>query len=94
MAAADDSSVFSGPNDGPPFPGEDFLVNVPKGVEFPANLRGATIVVSVEPQPDESPAPFALKPLVGEIPADAEVEPTAYNFGQNLVFPAVTTVTG
>ena len=25
-------------------------------------------MISVEPSPDDSPAPFALKPLVGEVP--------------------------
>jgi len=30
-------------------------------------LPGLTAVISVEPQPDNSAAPFALKPLVGPI---------------------------
>ena len=90
VAAADDAATFSGPNEGPPFPGEDFLVNAPEGVEFPTNLQGATIVISIEPDPDDSPAPFALKPLVGEVPADAEIAPTSYDLGQNLEFPVVS----
>ncbi len=68
VAAADDFNGFSGPNDGPNYPGEDFLVNAPDGLTFPVDLTGATVVVSVEPAPDDSPAPFALKPLVGEVP--------------------------
>ncbi len=71
-AAADDSNLFSGPGDGPNYPGEDFLTNAPEGLEFPTDLRGSTIVVSVEPADDNSPAPFALKPLVAEVGADAE----------------------
>lgn len=62
--AADDAAPYSGPFSSPPFPGEDFIVNAPSGVTFPPILRGATIVVSVEPVPDNSAAPFLLKPLV------------------------------
>jgi len=71
VAAADDAAPFSGSEAGPPFPGEDFLVNAPDGVTLPTDLAGATIVISVEPDPDDGPAPFALKPLVGQIPDDA-----------------------
>ena len=69
-AAADDAVLFSSES-GPPFPGEDFLENAPDGLTFPTDLRGATIVVSVEPYPDDSPAPFVLKPLVGQVADDA-----------------------
>ncbi len=68
VAAADDFNGFSGPNAGPNYPGEDFLVNAPEGLTFPLDLSGATVVISVEPAPDDSPAPFALKPLVGDVP--------------------------
>ncbi len=40
-----------------PFPGQDFVTP-------PMSLIGTTIVISVEPSPDNSPAPFFLKPLV------------------------------
>lgn len=60
----DDASPFSGNQPAPPFPGEDFLMNAPAGLMFPANLSGATFVISVEPFPDNSPMPFTLKPLV------------------------------
>ncbi len=57
---ADDDATnmyMQGPNATPPFPGHDFI--------DPALLvAGQTIVISVEPEPDNSPAPFALKPLV------------------------------
>ncbi|MEM7092347.1 MAG: anti-sigma factor [Actinomycetota bacterium] len=69
----DDFSGFSGPADAPPYPGEDLVANAPAGLSFPTDLSGATVVISVEPDPDDGPAPFALKPLVGEIPADVEV---------------------
>ena len=65
--AADDFDGFSGDQPGPNYPGEDFIVNAPDGLEFPTDLTNATIVISVEPDPDDSPAPFALKPLVSEV---------------------------
>lgn len=62
---------FSGAMPGPPFPGEDFLVNAPAGLTFPTDLAGGTAVISIEPEPDDSPGPFTLKPLVGGIDAMA-----------------------
>lgn len=70
---ADDAAPFSGTMMAPPFPGEDFLQNAPNGLTFPVDLSGSPIVISVEPSPDNSPAPFALKPLVGTAPAMANV---------------------
>lgn len=66
----------------PPFPGEDFLMNAPTGWTFPINLSGNKVVISVEPFPDNSPAPFLLKPLVGEVPASA-ANGTSYNMSNN-----------
>ena len=58
-SAADDDGggPAAGPDGTPPFPGQDFIAP-------PRNLIGNTIVISVEPEPDDSPAPFAIKPLV------------------------------
>lgn len=67
----DDAAPFSGTSAGPPFPGEDFLVNAPAGQTFPTDIAGGTAVISIEPFPDNDAAPFTLKPLVGEIPANA-----------------------
>ncbi len=67
----DDADPFSSTNPGPPFPGEDFLINAPSGLTFPTDLSGATIVISVEPVPDNSPSPFVLKPLVKMVDANA-----------------------
>lgn len=55
----------------PPFPGEDFIMNAPAGLTFPTDLSGGLAVISVEPMPDNSPAPFLLKPLTANIPASA-----------------------
>lgn len=43
-------------NAGPPFPGQDF-------VNPALSLIGQAAVISVEPSPDNSPAPFSMKPL-------------------------------
>lgn len=69
---ADDFNGFSGDGSGPATPGEDFIRNAPEGLEFPRSAAGATVVVSVEPAQDDSPAPFVLTPLVGELPAEVE----------------------
>ncbi len=78
----DDAAPFSSTMPGPPFPGEDFLVNAPSGITFPTDLSGATIVISVEPDPDNAPGPFLLKPLVGMVPADA-ADHTTYDMNNN-----------
>ncbi len=62
---------YSGPESGPPFPGEDFLAVAPAGVSFPADLAGQVAVISLEPSPDDGSSPFTLKPLAGNIPEDA-----------------------
>lgn len=79
----DDFNGFSGTdNPGPGYPGEDFLTNAPDGLNFPIDLSERTVVISVEPVPDNSPAPFTLKPLVGAVPANA-VDHTSYDMGNN-----------
>ncbi len=81
--AADDAAPYSGiAQSGPPVPGEDFFLNAPDGETFPLDIRGRTVVISVEPVPDDSPLPFVLKPLVGT--AGNETAPETYSFGQNL----------
>ena len=72
-AGPDDFNGFAGDDaDAPPFPGEDFIQNAPEGLEFPKNLAESTVVISIEPADDDSPAPFTLKPLLAEIPGDVE----------------------
>lgn len=80
--AADMSARYSATLPAPEFPGEDFLRNAPSGLTFPTDLSGETAVISVEPDPDNSDAPFAIKPLTGEIPSDA-VDHTLYNMSDN-----------
>lgn len=90
VAAGDNAAPFSGMMSAPPFPGEDFLTNAPAGLTFPTDLSGGTMVISIEPVPDNSPAPFLLKPLVGMAPA--MVTPgTVYPMSLNTPsFPAGT----
>lgn len=87
---AGDASSFSGTeNAGPPIPGEDFFNNTPSGFTFPLDLRGRTVVISVEPYPDNSPNPFLLKPLVG--PAGQDTAPATYDLTfSNASFPTGT----
>ncbi|OEK06389.1 anti-sigma factor [Roseivirga misakiensis] len=82
----DSGNPFSGTenNAGPPVPGEDFFNAAPAGETFPLDIRGRRIVISVEPVPDNSPAPFLLKPLLVDLATDAAVAPASHNFGQNL----------
>jgi hypothetical protein len=70
VTGSDALAPYSGSNGAPGFPGEDFLVNAPSGLTFPTDLRGKTVVISVEPSPDNSATPFTLKPLASMIPAD------------------------
>lgn len=63
-ADSDGAGPSAGPEMTPPFPGQDFI--------SPAiDLLGKTIVISVEPEPDNAATPFAIKPLID--PAVEEV---------------------
>ena len=71
-----------GAGTGPNFPGQDFLQPL-------TDLIGRTAVISIEPEPDNSPAPFALKPLV-----DAAIEDVGDHGSQNLANEAASFPTG
>jgi len=74
---ADSSALFSGPNPGPPFPGEDFLANLPAGVTPPVNLANGSSLIVLTIEPDLEGAdptgagPFSIKPLLVAVPAGA-----------------------
>jgi len=57
---SDGAGPDAGPMDAPPFPGQDF-------VDPAVDLRGHVAVISVEPEPDNSPGPFTLKPLMDRV---------------------------
>ena len=61
-ADEDGAGATAGADGSPPFPGQDFILP-------PMDLLTGAVVISVEPVPDNSPAPFAIKPLI-----DHEVE--------------------
>jgi len=86
----DDADPYSSTMGGPPFAGEDFLMNAPAGLTFPTNIAGGVAVISIEPSPDNSASPFLLKPLVGMIPSDA-ADHVTYMMDKNLgSFPSGT----
>ncbi|MBV6644093.1 MAG: anti-sigma factor [Cyclobacteriaceae bacterium] len=87
---ADDMAPFSGTNSGPSFPGEDFLNNAPMGLTFPTDIRGAMAVISIEPFPDNSSAPFTLKPLGNAIPTTLSGNPYSLNNNVAGTFPSGT----
>ncbi len=93
--AADDFNGFSGTDaTGPNYPGEDFIQDAPEGLEFPTDLTGTTVVVSIEPQDDDSPAPFAFKPLAGEVPVGTS-DHVGVELGAGPAFPTgVATIGG
>jgi hypothetical protein len=87
---ADEAAPFSGTMDAPPFPGEDFLRNAPAGLTFPTDLSGGMVVISIEPDPDDTPGPFTLKPLRAAVAASAADHQT-YNLENHAAtFPTGT----
>lgn len=96
VSTADDNAATSPykgtEGNGPAYPGEDYLIGSAAGVNFPTDLKGATVVISVEPSPDNSPAPFTLKPLAHVVPANAQ-DHTVINMGDGPVKIMSGTVT-
>lgn len=80
----DFAAPYSGSSPGPPFPGEDFIVNAPSGLSFPLDLSGQITAITVEPSPDNNPGPFSMKTLIHMIPANAEVH-TAYQMDNDAL---------
>ena len=56
-ADSDAGGPARGPDGTPPFPGQEFITPS-------VSLIGDQAVISIEPEPDNRPAPFTLKPLV------------------------------
>ena len=77
---SDGAGEHAGPDGGPAFPGQDFI--------DPALVLtdGHAAVISVEPEPDDSPAPFVLKPLV-----DMAIEDVGEGMPQAMTNNAVAT---
>jgi hypothetical protein len=73
----DGASPFSGPKAGPPFPGEDFLANLPTGVTPPVNLGDGASMIVLTLEPDiggtdpTGLGPFGVKPLAAAVASGA-----------------------
>ena len=79
------SSPYKGSiGNGPNFPGEDYVMGNAAGITFPTDLRGSTVVISIEPSPDNNTAPFTLKPLAHKVPSMA-MDHTAIAMGAGPV---------
>jgi hypothetical protein len=77
VTGPDLASPFSGPNPGPPFPGEDFVTRLPAGVIPPVDLADGRSMVVLTVEPDigghdpTGQGPFSIKPLTAAVPAGA-----------------------
>jgi hypothetical protein len=83
-ADSDAGGITAGPHATPPFPGQDFI--------NPATdlTDGFAAVISIEPEPDNSPGPFTFKPLV-DMTIDDIGEGVAQDMGNNAMsFPTAT----
>lgn len=88
MADRDGAGAAAGPDGAPPFPGQDFINPAMK-------LPGTTVVLSVEPTPDDSPKPFFIKPLAGPVGAEgAGVFQTLGNIAAQSQVSGLATLAG
>jgi hypothetical protein len=69
-AEGPDSDAAGCNGGGPPFPGQDFVA-FQCGPILDLDTGDFAAVVSIEPAPDNLPAPFQLKPFAGAISTDA-----------------------
>ncbi len=91
--ADEDNNPFAGTDNTmlPDFPGEDFIMGTANGVDLAAATHIAKVVVSIEPEPDNSPNPFLLKPLVGaDLTASSATAPTLHDLSGTLPTGTVT----
>lgn len=95
-SGSDSAAPFSGPNPAPPFPGEDFLVDLPMSIASPVDLAdgSSAIVLTIEPDLDgvdpTGDGPFSIKPLIGPVPAGAAAHTSLELEGDLSTRPAGT----
>jgi len=85
MASGDDSDMggmTAGMDPVPPFPGQDYINPMMR-------LIGDAAVITIEPEPDNSPDPFTLKPLV-----DTNIQDVGIGVLQSMANNASTFPTG
>jgi hypothetical protein len=76
-SGSDSAAPFSGPSPAPPFPGEDFLMNLPPGITPPVDLADGSSAIVLTLEPDlagvdpTGDGPFSIKPLLAAVPAGA-----------------------
>ena len=80
MADSDGGGPTAGSDPTPPFPGQDFIDPF-------MSLIGYAAVITVEPMPDNSPMPFALKPLVDTHIDDVGMGPLQSMANNAAAFP-------
>lgn len=87
-----DGNPFAGTDNSmlPGYPGEDFIMGMVNGVDLSTITHVSKVVVSIEPEMDNSPAPFTLKPLVGADLDMSTATHTVLSLSQNLSFPTGT----
>lgn len=91
--ADEDGNPYAGTDNTmlPPFPGEDFIMGTANGVDLAAATHVSKVVVSIEPEPDNSPNPFLLKPLVGkDLTATSAAAPVLHDLSGTLPTGTVT----
>lgn len=91
-ALPDFANPHSGADPAPAFPGEDFLVNPPAGVVFPADLAGTRVLITLEPVLDDSADPSQLVILDAILPAGLVGEEIIDLTNQVVGFPTGTAV--
>ena len=84
-ADSDGAGTTAGPNAGsaPAYPGQDFITPAKVLVDKKA-------VITVEPSPDNSPAPFSFKPLVADIEDTMAPQALASKVAESLPSAVVT----
>ncbi|MEM6998057.1 MAG: anti-sigma factor [Patescibacteria group bacterium] len=91
-SGADNFDGYSGPDGGPAKPGEDFITNLPGGVEGPLDLATGTskVVVSIEPYQNGSDptgaGPAQIKPLSHDI-GEGVADHTRFSLDLNTDLP-------
>jgi hypothetical protein len=93
MAEGFDSDMAGPMGGGPPFPGQDFVA-YQGGPVLDLASGDFAAVISIEPVPDNSPAPFQFKPLAAMIPTDAVGMNNALNNQTESTFPSGLAVLG
>lgn len=89
---ADTTNRFSGEEEAPDVPGEDFLVDPPEGLMFPLDLGGRRLLVTLEPVTDDAAGPTQFIVLEATLPAGLTGGETISMTNRAAEFPSGTAV--